>query len=152
MYEVMFNHPGAFFADLERLRREFDDVYESTGMSTGIRAVAPGAFPALNVGNTPESVEIYAFAPGLDTSKVDVVVDRGVLTISGERPSTLPDPAEPKGVSVYSRERASGSFRRAISLPEDADPGNVQADYRDGVLHVRVARRAAAQPTRIAIQ
>ena len=152
MHEVMFNHSGAFLADFERLRREFDDVFESTGMSTGIRSVAPDAFPALNIGNTPESVEIYAFAPGLDASKVDVVVDRGVLTISGERPSTLPHAADSKGVSVYSRERASGSFRRAISLPEDADPAKVQANYRDDVLHVRVARRAAAQPTRIAIQ
>lgn len=150
MFEMMFNHPGALFADLERLRREFDDVFESTGFAGGIRSVAPGTFPALNVGSTPSSIEVYAFAPGLDASKVDVTVDRGVLTIAGERPSAVPEGGG--NVSVYSRERASGSFRRAISLPEDADPDNVQADYRDGVLHVRVARREAAQPKRIAIQ
>lgn len=152
MFELMFNHPAAFFGDFDRLRREFDDVFESTGMSSGIRSVAPGTFPPLNIGNTPESVEVYAFAPGLDPSKIEVTVDRGVLSIAGERPSTLPDESGKKRISVYSRERVSGSFRRAISLPEDSDPGNVQADYRDGVLHVRVARRPAAQPTRIAIQ
>ena len=152
MFELMFNHPAAFFGDLDRLRREFDDVLESTGMSSGIRSVAPGTFPPLNIGNTPESVEIFAFAPGLDPNRLEVSVDRGVLSIAGERPSTLPDTCAKKRVSVYSRERASGSFRRAISLPEDADPGKVQADYRDGVLHVRIARRPAAQPTRITIQ
>lgn len=152
MFELMFNHPAAFFGDLDRLRREFDDVLESTGMSSGIRSVAPGTFPPLNIGNTPESVEVYAFAPGLDPSKLEVTVDRGVLSIAGERASTVPDESGKKRVSVYSRERLGGRFRRAISLPEDADAGQVQADYRDGVLHVRIARRPAAQPTRIAIQ
>ena len=152
MFELMFNHPAAFFGDLDRLRREFDDVLDSTGMNAGIRSVAPGTFPPLNIGNTPESVEVYAFAPGLDPSKLEVSVDRGVLGIAGERASSLPDESARTRVSVYSRERLSGRFRRAVSLPEDADPGNVQADYRDGVLHVRIARRPAPQPTRIRIQ
>ena len=152
MFELMFNHPAAFFGDLDRLRREFDDVFESSGMSSAIRSAAPGTFPPLNIGNTPESVEVYAFAPGLDASKLEVTVDRGVLSIAGERPSTLPEGSGKKRVNVYSRERVSGHFRRAVSLPEDCDPGNVQADYHDGVLHVRIARRPAAQPTRIAIQ
>lgn len=152
MFELMFNHPAAFFGDLDRLRREFDDVLESTGMDAGIRSVAPGTFPPLNIGNTPESVEVYAFAPGLDPSKLEVTVDRGVLSIAGERASVLPDDSARKRVSVYSRERLSGRFRRAVSLPEDADPAKVEADYRDGVLHVRIARRPAPQPTRISVQ
>ncbi len=49
-----------------------------------IRGFAQG-FPALNVGSTPNSVEIYAFAPGLDPSKIEVDLDRRVLTLAGER-------------------------------------------------------------------
>ncbi len=150
MYESLLNFPGSLFGDFERLRRELDDVFESGGVPASIRSVAPGAFPAVNVGSTPQSLEVYAFAPGIDAAKVDVTVDRGVLTIAGERPSTLPG-ADTK-VSVFSRERSSGAFRRAISLPEDADPTQVNATYRDGVLHISVARRQAAQPQRIAIQ
>ena len=146
MYESLFNFPGEF----ERLRHELDDLFGAAGMSSGIRSVAPGSFPALNIGNTPQRLEIYAFAPGIDASKVEVTVDRGVLTLAGERPSTLPSVGEQ--VSVYSRERTSGAFRRAISLPDDADPAKVQATYRDGVLHISVARRDAPVPTRIAIQ
>jgi HSP20 family protein len=150
MYESLLNFPGSLFGDFERLRRELDDVFESGGLPASIRSVAPGAFPAVNVGTTPQSLEVYAFAPGIDAAKVDVTVDRGVLTIAGERPSNLPE-GDGK-VSVFSRERSSGRFRRAISLPDDADPAQVSANYRDGVLHVSVARRQAAQPTRITVQ
>jgi HSP20 family protein len=159
MYASLLNYPGALFGDFERLRRELDDVFESAGMPASIRSVAPGAFPAINVGNTPEALEVYAFAPGIDAAKLEVTVDRGVLTIAGERPSDLPSRDARSGgngnentPSVFSRERLSGSFRRAISLPEDADPAQITAQYRDGVLHVSVARKQAAQPTRITVQ
>jgi HSP20 family protein len=157
MYASLLNYPGALFGDFERLRRELDDVFESTGMPASIRSVAPGAFPAINVGNTPQNLEVYAFAPGIDPAKIEVTVDRGVLTIAGERPSDLPSGPARSGngdtaPSVFSRERVSGAFRRAISLPEDADPAQITAQYRDGVLHISVARKQAAQPTRITVQ
>jgi len=158
MYASLLNTPGALFGDFERLRRELDDVFESAGMPASIRSVAPGAFPAINVGNTPQNLEVYAFAPGIDPAKIEVTVDRGVLTIAGERPSDLPSRDArsgghgDNGPSVFSRERLSGSFRRAISLPEDADPAQITAQYRDGVLHVSVARKQAARPTRITVQ
>jgi len=154
MYESMLNFPGSLFGEFDRLRRELDEVFGGVGLPTSIRSVAPGTFPALNVGNTPGSQEIYAFAPGLDPSKIDVTIDRGVLTLSGERPSPLPsdEEARERRLSVYSRERPYGSFKRAITLPDDVDPAHVNASYRDGVLHISIARRESAQPRRIAIQ
>lgn len=143
--------PGGLFSDFDRLRRELDELFGWVGLPTSIRSVAPGTYPALNIGTTPSSVEVYAFAPGIDPSKVEVTVDRGVLTIAGERASTLPDEQDRK-VSVYARERAAGAFKRAVSLPDDIDPDRVSATYRDGVLHISIARRESAQPKRIAIQ
>jgi len=60
----------------------------------------------------------------------------------------------PKGdrAVVHINERFAGRFRRAVSLPEDVDPDAVTANYRDGVLHISVARRAEAMPRRIAVQ
>lgn len=142
-------YPTAF-GDFDRLRRELDDLFGMAGVPASIRSAAPGAFPALNVGNTPTSVEIYAFAPGIDPKEIDVTIDRGVMTISGERRSTLP--REDARASVYGNERFSGRFRRAISLPEDIDPSKVEATYRDGVLRVSVARRESALPKRITVQ
>lgn len=142
-------YPNAF-GDFDRLRRELDDLFGLAGMPTSIRSAAPGAFPALNIGHTPASVEIYAFVPGIDPKQIDVTIDRGVMTISGERPSALPE-NDPK-VNVYGNERFAGRFRRAVTLPDDIDPGKVEASYRDGVLRVSVGRRESALPKRINVQ
>jgi HSP20 family protein len=147
MYSSLWTFPSSFFSDFDRLHRELDEHFGGFGASS-IRSTAPGTFPAINVGNTPTSVEVYAFAPGLDASKIDVTVDRGVLSISGERAAT----EQPEGARSYSRERFTGSFRRAISLPEDADASKVDASYRDGVLRISIARQAEAQPRRITVQ
>lgn len=109
-----------------------------------------GTAPALNVGRTPTSFEVDTFAPGLDASKIDVTLDRGVLRIAGERQLAAPEGGEK--ANVYTRERSAGGFMRAVSLPEDADPASVKASYRDGVLRVSIARREAAQPRRITVQ
>ena len=151
MYESLLNFPGSVFGEFDRLRRELDDVFDRP---SSIRSAAPGAFPAINIGQTPASVEVWAFAPGLDASKIEVTIDRGVLTLAGERVSPLPDAqqARERKVSVYSQERPTGSFKRAVSLPDDVDPSQVEATYRDGVLQVRIARRESAQPRRISVQ
>jgi len=150
MFESMLNYPGSLFGQFERLRREMDDVFGTSGLPSSIRSVAAGTWPAINVGRTRNSVEIYAFAPGLDPSKIEVTLDRGVLRIAGERASGIPEGDEK--LSVYTRERGTGPFMRAISLPDDVDASTVNASYRDGVLQVSVARRESAQPKRITVQ
>ncbi len=150
MYASSLTRPDTLFGHFDRLRRELDDVFGATGLPRSIRSVAFGGVPALNVGRTPKSVEVYAFAPGLDASKIEVVVDRGILRIAGERVSDIP--AQDPKINVYSRERATGRFSRTVSLPEDIDPEQVKATYRDGVLQVSIGRREAPQPQRIAVQ
>jgi len=150
MYESLLNFPGSFLTDFDRLRRALDPVGSLSAFPESIRSVAAGAFPAINVGQTRTGVEVYAFAPGIDPSKVEVVLDQGVLTISGERPSELP--AQGEKVSVYGAERFTGRFKRAVSLPEDIDPAQVKASYRDGVLHVSIGRQESAQPKRVPVQ
>ncbi|MFT3719864.1 Hsp20/alpha crystallin family protein [Pseudorhodoferax sp.] len=145
MYRSLF--PRDVFAEMDRLQRDLQQAFD---LSPSIRGFARQGFPALNVGGTPTSIEIYAFAPGVDPATLEVSLERGLLSIAGERKSVLP-PAEAKA-SVHINERFDGKFRRALSMPEDADPDGVQASLRDGVLHVTVKRRAAAQPRRIAVQ
>ena len=139
--------PRDVLAELDRLQRE---VQTSFDLSPSIRGFGRGGFPAVNVVGTPQSIEVYAFAPGLDPASLDVNLDRGVLSISGERKADLPKPDEK--TSVHINERFQGRFRRVITLPDDADPDGVTADYRDGLVHICVKRRAEAQPRRINIQ
>lgn len=150
MFASLLHHPDHVLAQFDRLRRELDEVFSVPGLPSSIRSVRPGALPAVNVGRTPTSVEVYAFAPGLDASQIDVSLDRGVLRIAAERPSGLP---EGEGqVHVYARERGTGAFSRAVALPEDIDPSQVSASYRDGVLQVSIARRENARPQRISVE
>ena len=89
-----------------------------------------------------------AFAPSMTPEEFDVQVENGVLTISGERKNIVP----PEGATIHIGEHFSGRFRRVVSLPDDIEPNSTTASYRDGVLHVCVARREAAQSRRISVQ
>ena len=144
MYRSLF--PRDIFSELVRLQREMQQGLET---EPSIRGMARGGFPALNVGGTPQSVELYAFAPGLDPASIEVNLERGVLTISGERAADVP--AREEKAAVHINERFAGRFRRVVSLPDDLDPNGVSAEYRDGVLHISLKRHEAAQPRRIAI-
>lgn len=145
MFYRMF--PRDPFAELDRLQR---GLQQSVELSPSIRGFARGGFPAINVGTTAKSVEIYAFAPGVDPASLDVQLEKGVLTIAGER--KIEPPAQDAKTTLHIDERFAGRFRRVITLPDDVDPDAVQARCRDGVLHVSIQRRQAAQPRRISIQ
>ena len=145
MYGSLF--PRDVLAELSRLQ---GDVQRAFDISPSIRGLGRGGFPALNVGGTPQSLELYVFAPGLDPSTIEVNLDRGVLSISGERKTELPQ--QDAKAAVHINERFQGKFRRVVSLPDDADPNGVSADYRDGVLHLCIKRREESQPRRINIQ
>lgn len=141
------SYPGDVFAELDRVQREVQRLF---GQIPSIRGVGRSGYPALNVGGTPESMEIYAFAPGLDPARIEVNVERGVLTLSGERQPDLP--AENAPVAVHVNERFAGRFSRAVSLPDDLDPNQVAAKYSDGVLHVSIKRRESSQPRRVEVR
>jgi HSP20 family protein len=145
MYRTLF--PRDLFAEVDRLQRE---IQQSVEQYPSIRGMGRGGFPAVNVGGSPGTVEIYAFAPGIDPAQIEVNLDRGVLTVSGQRPARQTDVDEKQ--SVHVNERFSGRFRRVISLPDDIDPTGVSAQYRDGVLRISVKRRESAQPRRIEVQ
>lgn len=136
--------PRDVFAEMDRLQRELLQAFD---LSPSIRGLARG-YPALNVGGTPQAVHVYAFAPGLDPASMEVCIEKGVLTIAGERPA---EPV-PENATRHIDERYAGRFRRVVSLPDDIDASQVGATYRDGVLHVRIQRKKETLPRRIAIQ
>ena len=146
MYRSLF--PRDLFAELDRLQRDMSGLFD---YSPAIRGLGRGGYPALNVGSAPTGVEVFAFAPGVDPATIDIQLDRGVLTISGERRSATPAASDDK-TTLHVNERFAGRFRRVVSMPDDIDPASVAAEYRDGVLRVSAQRKAAAQPRRIDVQ
>ncbi|KQT13596.1 Hsp20/alpha crystallin family protein [Ramlibacter sp. Leaf400] len=149
MLHASFRPAADVFGELNRLQSVLDQVFRPLERSS-IRALAGSGFPVINVGATPDAIEIMALAPGLDPGTLQVTADRGLLIVAGERKGALPERRE--GVSVYAQERFAGSFRRVVSLPEDADPGRIDARYRDGILRITVAKRESSKPRRIDVQ
>lgn len=148
MFRSRFSHD--VFSELDRLQREMNTLF---AYSPQIRGNGRGGYPALNVGSTEQAVEVVAFVPGLDPTAIEVSLDRGVLTIDGERKpvAAAPGSGSNEKTTLHLNERFAGRFRRVVSLPDDIDPTAVSAAYRDGVLRVSIARRAAARPRRIAV-
>jgi HSP20 family protein len=147
----MFWNLGSFddrlLDDFRRVQREMDELFGSRPARSGIRAVARGTYPPINIGATPEQVDVYLFAAGIDANSLDISIQQNLLTVAGERKADGEEGAE-----YYRRERFDGAFRRVLTLPEDVDPDQVSAQYRDGVLHISIKRREAAQPRQIEVK
>ena len=150
MLDTLFYRPQGLFDQLETLHRVLSRSIGADGAPDGIRSVAAGSFPPINVGRTANSVEVYAFVPGLDAATIDLTIERGILKISGERVSAMPK--ADRAVQVYASERTQGRFSRALTLPDDIDTAKVSAKYSDGVLLISIGLQEAAQPQRIAVQ
>jgi HSP20 family protein len=148
MMNASFRPAADMFSELNRLQDVLDQVFRPAERSS-IRGLSGASFPVINVGATPDAIEVMALAPGLDPGALQLTVDRGLLIIAGERKSEVPEPGD--ATSVYAQERFSGNFRRVVSLPDDADPGKVDANYRDGILRVTVAKRESSKPRRIEV-
>lgn len=144
-YLTGFDHD--LFDQFERMRRQMDVMFGDRGGPLGIRSVAAGTYPAINVGASPKQVDAYVFAAGVDPQSLDISLRQNLLTVSGERKIELPE-----GAQAYRRERFNGSFKRVITLPDDVDPDSVDAAYRDGVLHISVQRREELQPRKIEVK
>lgn len=141
MYPTPF--PRELLSHLERLQRHL----QATDAPANIRGAQPG-FPALTVEASADAVDIVAFVPGVAPDSLDLQLEKGLLTLTGERRVD----ALPERAAVHVDERWAGRFRRVVQLPEDADTDAIEARCTDGVLHVRVARKQPAQPRRIVVQ
>lgn len=135
------------FDQFERMRREIDAMFGDWGGPMGIRSVAAGTYPAINVGASPKQVDVYVFAAGADPKNLEISLQQNLLTVSGEREIVLPE-----GAQAYRRERFTGSFKRVINLPDGVDPDKVNATYKDGVLHVTIERREELEPRKIEVK
>ena len=134
------------FDELRRLESEMDQLFGRGSLPAGIRAMRRGTFPPINVGATPDRVDVYLFAAGLDPKSLDISIQQNLLAVSGERKVPVDETAD-----YYRQERFDGEFRRVITLPDDVDPDRVEAKYGDGVLQITVQRREAVRPRQITV-
>jgi len=148
MFEGLFNFDtDSLFDEFRRLESQMDQLFGQSPWPAGIRSVQRGTFPPLNVGATPERVDVYLFAAKLDPKTLDLSIQQNLLSVSGSRRVE----AENEKAEYYRRERFDGDFRRVLALPEDVDPERVTAQYRDGILHITIPRHESARPRQITV-
>ena len=118
----------------------FDTMVESqfpeVVKSVGVKPYQGSAYPKVNVYEYDDKVGVVAEIPGLDKKQLDVAVEDGVLTISGDKHSAFED----DGAKVIRRELKQSSFKRSFELGDQLDGENVSAKFKDGILSVPIPK------------
>jgi HSP20 family protein len=103
--------------------------------------------PAVDVWETEKELVLSFDLPGIPEDKIAVELEDNTLTVTGERERTQ----EHSNDRFYRFERRYGSFSRSVTLPTGVSEDSIQADYKDGVLEVRVPKPEEQKPKRIQI-
>ena len=103
--------------------------------------------PRVDIKEQSDRFVLYADIPGVDPADIEIQMDKGLLTIKGERSSVKKDEGE-----NYSRiERSHGVFHRRFALPDSADPEGITAHGEHGVLEIVIPKRPETTPRRIQV-
>src|SRR5688500_9002899 len=134
------------FTALSRMDKEFDDLVSRTFGSAPYQFVPP-----VEMATEGTDVVITLEVPGVDASDIDIEVNEGALTISGERKDHWQDASRGK---VLVREIRYGSFRRTFQLPDGVNADQVEAEFDRGMLRMRVRNvtRPVVPPKKIEIR
>ena len=153
----MARTPWDPFSTLARLDQDFDELVRRTwgkpAQGAAARSTTAGYVPAIEMRADGADVLITLELPGVDVDRdVDIEVAEGRLTISGQRRDRNEERDEAGKVLV--RELRYGSFRREFALPESVTAEQVDADYDQGLLHVRVSgvTKPVQPPQKVAIR
>ena len=108
--------------------------------------------PRVDVREEDSRYVILADIPGVDSKEIEISMDKGMLTIKGERKSeTTAADAEKSGAKLTRVERRHGAFERSFALPDSADADAITASGKNGVLEIAIPKKAQAAPRKIAV-
>jgi HSP20 family protein len=133
---------------IAQLHREVDRLFENVFRGFGLSPFRSDFFtplttsgllkPQVDIGASDKEYSITIEVPGVDKEDVKVEIANNTMTIRGEKKQEK----EEKNKNYYCVERSYGSFQRVLSLPEDADQKDIKATFKNGVLTVKMTRKA----------
>ena len=136
------------FGDIAALQRDMGELVNRTLGPAGVRDGGTALVPPIDAYRTEDAVVIHMELPGFTPDDVEIEVQDGVLTVSGQRART----ADVEDDAWLRRERPVGEFTRSFTLPEGVDPEQIRADFAHGLLELRVPHPEERKPHRVAIQ
>jgi HSP20 family protein len=137
-----------YLTTLDPISRDFDRIVRRAFSGSALGQAGPGYAPALPMDTVRRDGELVLRfdVPGVPQDKLDVTVDKGVLTVSATREEVAAEGEKP-----VVRERRFGSFTRRVRLSDQLDAEAIEASHHDGVLEVRIPVREAAKPRKITV-
>lgn len=133
------------FRELARMEREMEDLF---GRFEWPWRAERGWAPAIDMVDAKDEIVLRADLPGMDEKSIDVSVQDGTVTISGERK----EEKEEKKEDYYYAERSYGAFSRSVMLPVAVDADRVRATFKKGVLEVHLPKSKEAKGRKIDIK
>ncbi len=134
---------------MPRLQDEINRLFGSANQSDSSSATATWV-PPVDIYEYADRFELYVDVPGVDPNKVDLTLEGGVLTLSGQRNEVVTQ-RQSEDAQYRRTERGVGHFYRRFVLPDTVDSDKVNAAGKDGVLRVTIPKQAKAMPRRIQI-
>jgi HSP20 family protein len=144
-------HPGWKQHHHNPLQDELQQVFErffGDNETDSSSVVTSQWVPRVDIKEEPNRFVIFADLPGVDPASIEVDMDKGVLSIKGERKAE----AKAEGERWSRNERAHGVFYRRFALPDSANPDGIAASGKHGVLEISIPKRPEASPRRINVQ
>ncbi len=130
----------------DHMNRLFEDAATRRGAEADDEIERSDWTPAADVYEREREYLIVLDLPGVERERLDVGLDEGRLTVRGERVQVESDG------HVRRAERPAGRFARSFALPETVEREGISADYKDGVLRLRLPKRREQQPRRVEIK
>ncbi len=132
--------------------RMFDQIvntqFPEITKSVGVNPYSGTAYPKVNVYEYDDKVGVVAEIPGLDKKQLNVEVEDGTLTISGDKHGVW----EEEGAKVIRRELKASSFKRSFELGELLDGDNINANFKDGVLSIEIPKTVPEKPKKHSVK
>ena len=135
---------------MPRLQDDINKLFGTMQQTDSSSSATATWIPAVDIHEYADRFELYVDIPGVNPSSVELTLEDGVLTLSGERAQKASNNGA--GSPQYQRtERSQGQFHRRFVLPDTVDSDKVNATGKDGVLTVTIPKQARALPRRIPI-
>ena len=136
------------FREFSTLQDRMNRLFRETQGNTQDESLTSSSFaPAVDVYEDEQGVQLKLEVPGIDEKDLDIRVENNTLTVSGERKFEK----EEKEENFHRVERRYGSFTRSFTVPTTLSTEDIKADYEQGVLKIRLAKRAEAKPKQIKV-
>lgn len=130
-----------FINEMENMQRQMDQFFGSVSRADNRNDLS------LRVKENEQDYEVRVVVPGLDAEKLDISIIGRELKISGSNAAE----EIPEGAHFHRQERRHGDFEKMLRLGDGVDTEKVDAEYRNGILTIRLPKIQAAQPKRIAV-